>query len=126
MPGPNNVQTNGIIGDGPLPEMTIDPSVAQWFADLGLVQITGWRVWLSAGREYNSKQNTGAVIPSSGCQIICFYSQKPYRTFCQGLDDYFLPDGTHLTGTILADAAYNQLIANVIGGDSQIWPTDIP
>jgi hypothetical protein len=118
---PTSPTPQGVLDPGPLPEIPINPTVQQWFTDKGLTQIVGWRVWLSAGREYNSKDHTEADIPTNGVQMISFYHQFPYRDFVQGEDDYYLPGGRHLTGTALSDSAYQQIINHAIS-TAGTWP----
>lgn len=57
----------------------------------GWLPIIGWRVWLADGRSFSSKTHVWEDLPD-GIQVVCFYHERPYKTFVYGVDEYEVPE----------------------------------
>lgn len=57
----------------------------------GWLPIIGWRVWLTDGTALESAANAWEDVPDE-VQVLCFYHERPYRTFVYGRDEYEVPE----------------------------------
>lgn len=83
------------------------------------MEILGWKVWISDGTVFSSKNSSVSDIPSNDIQIIMLYHTFPYRTIQMGEDVYTLENFTLLGKEI--DYSEFESIVEIAMADME-WP----